>query len=74
MQSICPRGQSPRALNEAVEDIRLRFGADRIVELSAAPRICRFTGDTVVSKNPIAGDQRGSGKWTWGPPRTNSKM
>lgn len=60
-------GQSPRALNEAVEDIRLRFGADRIVELSAAPRILRFTGDTVVSKNPIAGDQRGIREMDLGP-------
>jgi len=61
------QGSSARAFREAEQDIRLRFGADRLTEVSKAPRILRFTGDTVVSKNPIAGDQRGVREMDLGP-------
>lgn len=60
-------GSSERAFREAEQDIRLRFGTDRIKEVSASPRILCFSGDTVVSKNPIAGDQRGVREMDLGP-------
>lgn len=60
-------GTSERALKEAEEDIRLRFGKERIVELSASPLILRFDGDTIISKNPIAGDERGVREMDLGP-------
>ena len=60
-------GTSERAFREAEQDIRLRFGADRIREMNQSPRILRFTGDTVISKNPIAGDQRGVREMDLGP-------
>ncbi|WP_337437825.1 DUF5693 family protein, partial [Acidaminococcus fermentans] len=60
-------GTSERALKEAGEDIRLRFGKERIVELSASPLILRFDGDTIISKNPIAGDERGVREMDLGP-------
>lgn len=60
-------GTSERALKEAEEDIRLRFGKERIVELNASPLILRFDGDTIISKNPIAGDERGVREMDLGP-------
>ena len=60
-------GTSERALKEVEEDIRLRFGKERIVELSASPLILRFDGDTIISKNPIAGDERGGREMDLGP-------
>lgn len=60
-------GTSERALKEVEEDIRLRFGKERIVELSASPLILRFDGDTIISKNPIAGDERGVREMDLGP-------
>lgn len=60
-------GTSERALKEVEEDIRLRFGKDRIVELHASPLILRFDGDTIISKNPIAGDERGVREMDLGP-------
>ena len=61
------QGTSARAFREAEQDIRLRFGADRLTEMNQSPRILRFTGDTVISKNPIAGDQRGVREMDLGP-------
>jgi hypothetical protein len=60
-------GTSDRALREVEEDIRLRFGPERIVEMNASPLILRFDGDTIISKNPIAGDERGVREMDLGP-------
>ncbi len=60
-------GTSDRALREVEEDIRLRFGPQRIVEMNASPLILRFDGDTIISKNPIAGDERGVREMDLGP-------
>ncbi len=60
-------GTSERALQETAEDIRLRFGPERIQEMNASPRIYQFTGDMLNSKNAVAGDERGAREMDLGP-------
>lgn len=60
-------GTSERGLQEAAEDIRLRFGPSRIREMSTSPQIFQFTGDMISSKNAVAGDERGVREMDLGP-------